>query len=145
MITKFAWFYTQESLPTTWGISIVVLISYPMLFYLLFGKQIRLGPRLNINIIFPEYMVSQYKDEAVVRPSYLYNGNAYTDNILYWDCPQNSERWLVERISFNLLEDWSDLRLTTALRIRYVKINIRQQSNCTVYLQILAKSVLTAR
>ena len=42
------------------------------------------------------YGDSHYKDETVVRPSYLYNGNPYTAKMisLYWDGPLNIlEKW----------------------------------------------------
>ena len=40
------------------------------------------GPCLNVKIIFPGYKDSHYKDETVVRPSYLYKAASS-----YWDDP----------------------------------------------------------
>ena len=59
----------------------------------------RPGTRFNIMILSNQYRDSHYKDETVVRPSYLYNGNSYTgkkasfiDPLLYWTSPITLEK-----------------------------------------------------
>ena len=48
-------------------------------------------PHLNIKTIFPGMVISIIKRRWVVRPSYLYNGNAYTGKTvsLYWNGPRS--------------------------------------------------------
>ena len=37
------------------------------------------------------YMHSHYKDKTVLRPSYLYKGNPYTDKTFYIETPRNKD------------------------------------------------------
>ena len=82
--------------------NILLWLVTPEQWWTQFWKQETILDNLPVNIVvsralseykdgLSEYGDFHYKDETVVRLSYLYNGNSYTGKaeILYWDGPLN--------------------------------------------------------
>ena len=71
-------------------------------------------PRLKINKVFL-YRDSQYNDKAVVRVSYLCNGNSYASKTVssYWDPPPHPESQIA--IAHDDAMIWNNLRITDPL------------------------------